>query len=121
MLAVKSLHLQDTFLELFKADPDTQAMLRQALASPEASQPDWQKRLVGLDVLWAQPEQWRKIQATLSTPPETTDVICVIRNLDQERNCECREMLLDDFQKRLGDRPLSEYLEPEQLAKIFAQ
>jgi hypothetical protein len=121
LLAVKSLHLQDTFLELFKADPDTQAMLMQALASPEASQPDWQKRLVGLDVRWAQPEQWRKIQATLSTPPETTDVICVIRNLDQERNCECREMLLDDFQKRLGDRPLSEYLEPEQLAKIFAQ
>jgi hypothetical protein len=121
LVAVKSLNLQDAFLELFKADPDTQAMLRQALARPELSQPDWQRHLVGLDVRWAQPGIWKTIQTALSTPPEITDVVCVFRNLDQERNLEYREMLLDDFQKRLGDRPLSEYLEPEQLAKIFSE
>jgi hypothetical protein len=120
LLGVKSLKLQDAFLEVFKTDPETQAMLRQALASSEAPQPDWQKHFVGLDARWARPEIWRKIQAALATPPETTDVICVFRNLDQERNFEYREMLLDEFQKQFGDRPLSEYLEPDELSKIFS-
>jgi hypothetical protein len=120
LLGVKSLKLQDAFLEVFKADPETQAMLRLALESPEASPPDWQKHFVDLDARWARPETWREIQVALSTPPATTDVICVFRNLDQESSVEYREMLLEDFQKRFGDRPLSEYLEPEELSKIFS-
>jgi hypothetical protein len=121
LLAVQSLHLQDTFLELFKADPDTQRMFREALGSLGTPQSNWQKHLVGLDARWGRLETWRKIQATLSTPPETTDVICVFRSLEEVPNLEYREMLLDDFQKRFGDRPLSEYLEPEELSKVFAQ
>jgi hypothetical protein len=120
LLAVKSLKLQDVFLEVFKTNPETQAMLRQALASSEASPSDWQKHFVDLDARWARPETWREIQAALSTPPPTTDVICVFRNLDREGSSEYREMLLDDFQKRFGDRPLSEYLELEELSKIFS-
>ena len=121
LLAVKSLKLQDAFLEVFKSDPETQAMLRQALASSEASPSDWRKHFVDLDARWARPETWRKIQAALSTPPPATDVICIFRNLDQQGHLEYRELLLDDFQRRFGDRPLSEYLEPDELSKIFAQ
>jgi len=120
LLGVKSLKLQDAFVEVFKADTETQAMLRQALASADASLPDWQKHFVDQNARWARPETWREIQAVLSTLPTTTDVICVFRHIDQERNLEYREMLLDDFQKRFGDRPLSDYLEPEELSKIFS-
>lgn len=120
LLAVKSMNLQDAFLEEFTADPETQAMLRQALASSEAPQPGWQKHFVDLDARWARPAIWRKIQATLATTPATTEVICVFRNVDQERDFEYREMLLDEFQKQFGDRLLSEYLEPEELNKIFS-
>jgi hypothetical protein len=120
LLAARGLKLQDAFLEVFKTDPETQAMLRQALASSEASSSDWQKYFVDLDARWGRPETWRAIQAALSTPPPTTDVICVFRHLDREVSSEYRELLLDDFQKRFGDRPLSECLESEELSKIFS-
>ncbi len=120
LLAVKSMNLQDTFLEVFRADSETQAMLRQELASSEASPSDWRKHFVDLDARWARPETWRKIQAALSTPPPITDVICVFRNMDREGSSEYREMLLEDLQKEFGDRPLSEYLEAEELNRIFS-
>jgi hypothetical protein len=120
LLAVKNLKLQDAFLELFKTEPEIQAMISQALAGCDTALPDWQEHFVNLDARWARPEAWRKIQAALSTPPPTTDVICVFRNLDQQGSLEYREMLLGDFQKRFGDRPLSDYLEPDELGKIFS-
>jgi hypothetical protein len=120
LLGVKSLKLHEAFLEVIKTNPETQAMLRQALASADAPPPDWQKHFAELDARWARPETWRKIQAALSTPSAITDVICVFRHLDEERSLESREMLLEGFQQRFGDRPLSEYLEPEELSKIFA-
>lgn len=112
-------NLQDTFLDLFKTDGETQEMVRRALASAAESPDDWRRRLIGLDARWGRPEVWRKLQATLATPPEATEVICVFRHLDQERSWEYREMLLADFQKKFGDRPLSEYLDASTLSKVF--
>jgi len=113
-------NLQDAFLDLFKANPEKQEMVRRALTSASQPTDDWRGRLMGLDARWGRPEVWRTIQTTLATPPETTEVICVFRNLDRELKWEYREILLADFQKKFGDKPLAEYLEPEMLNRIFA-
>ena len=112
-------NLQNEFLALFATDQGTLELIRKTLAGAAEGQDDWHRRLVALDARWGKPEIWRKLQATLAIPPETTDVVCVFRNLDQEQSWEYREMLLSDFQKKFGDRPLSNYLDADLLSKIF--
>ncbi len=111
---------QDVFLGLFKTDSETQEMIRRALASAVQPTNNWRARLLNLDARWGRPEVWKKVEATLATPPETTEVICIFRHLDQEQKWAYREWLLSDFQKKFGDQPLPEYLELEKLNKIFA-
>ena len=117
--AVMQANLQDAFLRLFERDETTQELLRKAFATGAEGHADWRQRLVAVDVRWGRPEIWRKIQATLATPPETTEVVCIFRNLDQDSKSEYREILLVDFQKKFGDKPLAEFLEREMLDRIF--
>ena len=112
-------NLQNAFLELFETDQVTQELIRKAFAGTAEGQDDWHRRFIALDARWGRPEVWRSIQATLATPPEATEVVCVFRNLDQEQRWEYREMRLSDFQKKLGDRPLSDYLDADVLSKIL--
>ena len=112
-------NLQKALLELFETDQVTQELIRKTFAGAAEGQDDWHRRLVALDARWGRPEVWRKLQATLAAPPETTEVVCVFRNLDQEQRWEYREMLLSDFQRKFGDRPLSDYLDADVLSKIL--
>ncbi len=116
---VMQANLQNAFLELFRKDPELQEMIRKTLAGAGASQEDWRRRLMNIDERWGRQEAWRRIQDTLATPPEMTEVVCVFRGLDQEQRWEYREMLLSDFQKKFGDKPMSDYLDADVLSKIF--
>lgn len=117
----RSLNFREAFIELFKSDPEAQAIIRHTLANTGEPPSDWRQHFVSLDPRWSHPEIWQKVKAALATPPETTEVVCIIRHLDQPPNLEYREMLLTDLQKQFGDRALAECLEPETLRRIFAR
>ncbi len=109
----------DSFLCLFEGDPELHGMLRLAVA--ELGQPgaDWRKHFVALDPRWEKRDVWERILRTLATPPPSTDVIVILRNIDREDAVECREIPASDFEKRFGDIPLDEVLTPARLKQVF--
>ncbi len=112
-------NLQSEFLELFKSTSAVQEMLHHALERPEAPQESWQKWFTSLDPRWQNREVWETMKKVLATPPETTDVICIVRNIDREDAVECRELLAGDYEKQFGDLPLEEVLTLERLKEVF--
>jgi len=112
-------NMQNEFLALFKGAPALEEMLHQALEMGDRPEETWQHRFASLDPRWENPEVWQKLREVLAAPPETTDVIVILRNLDREENVECREILASDYEKRFGDLPLEEVLTPAHLRQLF--
>jgi hypothetical protein len=112
-------NLGSEFLDLFASAPGVQGMLRQALEIPDGPPETWEKSLASLDPRWGKPEIWEAMRKALATFPETTDVICILRNVDREDEVECREILGSDFEKRFGNLPLEEILTAAHLEEIF--
>lgn len=54
------------------------------------------------------------------TPPRTTQVVYVYRNVHRGAKLQYREILLDDVKREFGDVPLAALLEPQTLEAVFA-
>ena len=124
MLAMtfRSSNLQEDLLRVFKGDPEISALLRTAFANPgEVGRTDWRKHFAALDARWEDPRVWQRLQKALETPPPVTDVVCIFRHIDREKDVQYRETLMGDFERKFGKRPLREYLDPTLLDEIFAQ
>jgi hypothetical protein len=112
-------NLQKEFLDLFRSQPALQEMLRKGLEIPERSEESWLRRFSSLDSRWESHEVWAKMREVLATPPETTEVIGILRNVDRQPDIECREILASDYEQRFGDLPLEELLTPARLKEVF--
>lgn len=111
---------QEDFLRVFKDDAELSGMLRGAFATLGTFDGDWRKHFGSLDPRWDKPRTWQRLLKALEIPPETTEVVCVFRNIDREEGFEYREMLRSEFERRFGARPLKDYLGPDRLREIFA-
>jgi hypothetical protein len=52
---------------------------------------------------------------------ENPEMIYVFRNVSDAKKIEYREFLARDLAARFGDRPLSDYLQPQYLSDLFAR
>jgi hypothetical protein len=122
LLNIRSSNHQEDLLRVFKDDPEISELLRAAFANPgEYGRTDWRKHFDALDARWEGPGVWQGLQKALKTPPPVTQVVCILRHIDREKDVQYREMLMSDFERKFGKRPWREYLEPALLNEIFAQ
>lgn len=122
LLNIQSSNHHEDLLRIFKDDPEISELLRAAFANPgEYGRIDWRKHFDALDARWEDPRVWQRLQKALETPPPITDVVCIFRHSDREKDVQYRELLMSDFERKFGKRPLREYLDPALLNEIFAQ
>jgi hypothetical protein len=60
-----------------------------------------------------------ELAAPGETPEAPTQVLYVYRNVRDADGIEYRELLLEDFRTRFGDRPIADALSPEILERLF--
>lgn len=109
----------ESFLRLFEGDTELHGMLRRAVAELGKVGALGRKDFAALDPRWEKREVWEELIRTLETPPPSTDVTVILRNIAREDAVECREILASDFEKRFGDIPLDDALAAARLKDIF--